>query len=76
MLREDVVEAAKEKKFSVHAVSTIDEGIALLTGVAAGERQADGSYPAASLNGRVQARLKTFADRARYFNGAPGKPGS
>ena len=76
MLREDVVEAAKEKKFSVHAVSTIDEGIALLTGVAAGERQADGSYPAASLNGRVQARLKTFADRARYFNGAPGKSGS
>jgi predicted ATP-dependent protease len=76
MLREDVVEAAKEKKFSVHAVSTIDEGVALLTGVAAGERQADGSYPAASLNGRVQARLKTFADRARYFNGAPGKSGS
>jgi predicted ATP-dependent protease len=76
MLREDIVEAAKEKKFSVHAVSTIDEGIALLTGVAAGERQADGSYPAASLNGRVQSRLKAFADRARYFNGGAGKPGS
>jgi predicted ATP-dependent protease len=76
MLREDIVEAAKEKKFSVHAVSTIDEGIALLTGVAAGERQSDGSYPAASLNGRVQARLKAFADRARYFNGGAGKPGS
>jgi predicted ATP-dependent protease len=76
MLREDIVEAAKEKKFSVHAVSTIDEGIALLTGVAAGERQSDGSYPAASLNGRVQARLKTFADRARFFNGGAGKPGS
>ncbi len=64
------------EEISVYAVSTIDEGVALLTGVSAGERQADGSYPAASLNGRVQARLKTFADRARYFNGAPGKSGS
>lgn len=76
MLREDIVEAAKEKKFSIYPIATIDEGLELLTGVAAGERQKDGSYPAASINGRVQARLKAFADKARQFNAQAGKLGS
>ncbi len=39
MLREDIVEAVKEKKFSVYGITTIDEGLELLTGIAAGERQ-------------------------------------
>jgi len=38
MLRPDVVTAVQEGKFHIYAVSTIDEGIEVLTGVAAGER--------------------------------------
>ncbi|MEO0078288.1 MAG: ATP-binding protein [candidate division WOR-3 bacterium] len=61
MLRPDVVEACKQGKFHVYAVSTVDEGISLLTGVAAGEPDAAGNYPEDSVNGRVIRRLAELA---------------
>jgi lon-related putative ATP-dependent protease len=67
MLREDVVAAVAAGKFAVHGVSSIDHGIELLTGVAAGQRGADGSFPDGSINARVEARLRAFAERARAF---------
>jgi len=67
MLRADVVEAVREGRFRIFAVATIDEGIELLTGTAAGVRGEDGTYPADSLNGRVERRLSAFADTARAF---------
>ena len=45
MLRRDVVEACAAGKFAIYPVTTIDEGIALLTGLAAGERGSDGVLP-------------------------------
>jgi hypothetical protein len=39
----------------------------VLTGVAAGERDAEGRFPAGSINGRVEARLVSFAARRRNF---------
>jgi lon-related putative ATP-dependent protease len=47
MLREDIVEAVRAKKFHIWAVSTIDEGIEILTGVPAGSVGAMGSSPKA-----------------------------
>src|SRR5262249_55798927 len=46
MLKEEIVEAVRAGRFHVWAVSHIDEGIELLTGRRAGERAADGSFPA------------------------------
>ena len=62
MLRSDVVDAAKAGKFHIYAVSSIEEGIEVLTGVAAGARQADGSYPDGSINDRVQKKLQQFTE--------------
>ncbi len=75
MLREDVVEAAERGEFHIFPVRTIDEGIELMTGVSAGEADADGVYPADSVNGRVQARLQAFSEAARKFakSGGNGK---
>jgi predicted ATP-dependent protease len=67
MLREDVVQAIKDKKFAVYSVSTVDEALALLTGLEAGGKQSDGSYPPESLNGRVHARLRQFTERLSQF---------
>ncbi len=67
MLRSDVVAAVAEGKFRVFAVETIDQGIELLTGVPAGEADADGNYPADTVNGKVQAQLAQFAEKARAF---------
>lgn len=60
MLRQDVVDACKEGKFHIYPVSTIDEGIEILTGVPAGKRDAEGHYPKDSVNGKVQERLNQF----------------
>ena len=67
MLRNDVVEAAAEGKFHIYAVETIDEGIEILTSLPAGERDADGNYPEGTINHKVEARLKAFAERAQKF---------
>jgi lon-related putative ATP-dependent protease len=63
MLREDVVEACRQKKFHIWAVKTIDEGLEMLTGVKAGQRSARGVFPKGSVHDRVQARLKAIADQ-------------
>ncbi|HGX93262.1 MAG TPA: ATP-binding protein, partial [Candidatus Tenderia sp.] len=61
MLKEEVVAAARQGLFSVYAITTIDEGIELLTGVAAGEADAEGQYPEASVNAAVARQLLRFA---------------
>lgn len=63
MLREDIVAAAKAKKFHVWAIKTVDEGLELLTGVPAGEVGEEGNFPEESLHGKVQARLAEWANR-------------
>lgn len=63
MLRRDVVEACRQGQFAVYPVATVDQGIQLLTGVAAGERDQRGDYPPGSVNRRVLARLAAFHRR-------------
>jgi predicted ATP-dependent protease len=70
MLRPDIVEAAEAGRFSVYAVSSVDEGIALLTGCEAGSRGLDGAFPPDSVNGRVEARLSDFAAVRQAFGRA------
>lgn len=67
MLREDVVEAVREGKFHVWSVDTIEEGIEILTGVPAGERQADGTFPKGTINRMVDDRLRDLAMTLKEF---------
>ena len=67
MLREDVVEAVKEGKFHIYAVKNVDEGIEVLTGVPAGDRQPDGSYQEGTVNYLVDKRLQELAQSMRGF---------
>ena len=60
MLRQDVVEACKSGMFHIYPVSTIDEGIEILTGLPAGERDKNGNYPENSINGKVQRKLRQY----------------
>lgn len=64
MLRRDIVAAAAEGRFAVYPIDTVDQGLELLTGVASGEPDSGGEYPAGSLNQRIAARLDAFAARA------------
>jgi predicted ATP-dependent protease len=70
MLRADVVKAVEEEKFHIYAVQSIDEGIEVLTGVAAGTRTTAGKFPAGSINALVEEKLMHFAERQRQINAA------
>jgi predicted ATP-dependent protease len=67
MLREEVVDAVAQGRFHIYAVKTIDEGIEVLTGVEAGQRREDGSYPEGSINYLVDKRLKEMAESLKSF---------
>jgi lon-related putative ATP-dependent protease len=67
MLRQDVIDAVAEGKFAIYAIETIDQGIEILTGVTAGERDEEGNYPEGSINRLVADRLTRFAEKQRQF---------
>lgn len=67
MLREDVVQACRDRRFSIYPVSTVDQTMRLLTGVSAGTRNASGKFPKGSVNERVERRLVQLAEQARAF---------
>jgi len=67
MLDPEVIGAVAAGQFHVWAVTSIDEGIELLTGVPAGQVRNDGTYPPESIHGRVQARLAAYAENLDRF---------
>ena len=75
MLHGDVVDAAAQGKFHIYPIDVIDQGIELLTGVTAGEIDENGQFPTETVNGRVQATLREFAETGRAFTGRDGSAG-
>ncbi|UCE25026.1 MAG: AAA family ATPase [Candidatus Zixiibacteriota bacterium] len=61
MLRPDVIDAVKTGKFHIYPVTTIAEGIELLTGMPAGRRRTDGKFPRDTVMGKVDATLHRMA---------------
>jgi len=70
MLRQDVVDAVAAGKFYIWAVSTIEEGLEVLTGRSAGVVGDDGSYPADSVFGAADAELTRLAEEVGRFGPA------
>ncbi|MDO9165950.1 MAG: AAA family ATPase [Rhodoferax sp.] len=71
MLRRDVVAAAQAGQFRIHAIDNVDQAIALLTGVPAGEADASGQYPPDSINHRVAARVAELSALRKAFARLP-----
>jgi predicted ATP-dependent protease len=69
MLKEKVVQAVREKKFSIWAVKTIDEGIEVLTGVNAGQRLEDGTFEAGTVHHLANQRLRKMAQTMKEYGG-------
>ena len=64
-LSDEVVEAVKERKFHIYAISTIEQGIEILTGVPAGKKDLNGRFPAGSVNYLAYEKLKKYAKASR-----------
>jgi lon-related putative ATP-dependent protease len=73
MLREDVVEAVRAGRFHVHAVSIVDEGLALLSGLETGVRGPDDRYPKGSFNAAVEAALAANIERLKEMRSDGGR---
>ncbi len=58
MLRQEIIDAVREKRFHIYAIRTVEEGLEVLTGLAAGERGPDGKFPEGTIYARVEARLQ------------------
>jgi hypothetical protein len=67
MLSVQVVEAVRAGRFHIWAVGSIEEGLEVLTGQPAGERNQEGEYPAGSVHRLVEDRLRDYADTAQAF---------
>ena len=67
MLNPEVIRAVEKKQFQIWSVSSIDQGIEILTGTPAGVRQEDGSWPEGSVNERVDRRLREMTEIVRSF---------
>lgn len=68
MLRHDVIKAVAEGKFHIYPISTIDEGIEVLTGIPAGKANAKGVYPKGTINRMVSDRLAKLAEKRRELD--------
>jgi predicted ATP-dependent protease len=67
MLNEELVSAVEKGLFHIYAVETIDQGIQILTGIPAGERDQDGTFPEGTVHYLVKARLQELAERVERF---------
>jgi len=76
VLRDDVVEAIAHGAFHLYAVETVAQGIEILTGLPAGERDMAGRFPASSVFGRVERRIIEIAEKLREAEGHAGSDGA
>ncbi|MBP7495149.1 MAG: ATP-dependent protease, partial [Spirochaetales bacterium] len=69
MLSKQVQEAVKEGAFHIYAISSVAEGIEILTGISAGKPGPRGLFPSDTVNGMVEKRLREMALLVKDFGG-------
>jgi lon-related putative ATP-dependent protease len=67
MLKNELIEAVKDGKFSIYPIEMVDEGLGILTSTPVGERGPDGTFPEATVNYLVEKRLKELAKSYKEF---------
>jgi predicted ATP-dependent protease len=72
MLKKCVVDAVRQGQFKIWQVSTIEEGIHILTGKTAGKPDPEGNFPPDTIYGRVQQKLETYLERSLKLKKAYG----
>lgn len=67
MLKKEVIEAVEKGMFHIWPISTIEEGIGMLSGMEAGKLQEDGTYPEGTFFRKVDDRLREIAEIVKKF---------
>jgi predicted ATP-dependent protease len=77
MLKDAVVTAVREGRFSIYPIDRMEEGMEVLCGLPAGEPGPDGAFPEGTFNALVMKRLEEIdkamkPDKGRKENGEEG----
>jgi lon-related putative ATP-dependent protease len=67
MLKKEVIDAVKRRRFRIFAVSSVEQGIEILTGRPAGKADRQGNFPEGTVYAAVQEKLKTYFQRSLQF---------
>ncbi|MFH1305644.1 MAG: ATP-binding protein [Candidatus Omnitrophota bacterium] len=67
MLKDEVADAVKKGKFHIWSVSTIDEGIEILTGKKAGKKDSKRRYPKGTINYLVEQKLREYSKKSSHL---------
>jgi len=67
MLKQEVIESVQKGEFHIYRVSSIEEGVEVLTGVPAGEADDNGMFPEGSVFAAVQKKLNAYIEQAYKF---------
>ena len=62
MLKQEVVDALKDGKFTIYSMDKMEEGLEILTGMTAGAMNADNTYPENTVNHLVMKRLTEISE--------------
>ncbi len=73
MLKNEVIQAVKSRKFHIYSIETIDEGIEVLAGMKSGKRLENGEFEKKSVNYLVDKKLTKFAEHIREFEAGDEK---
>lgn len=65
MLKDEIIKAVKEGEFDIYAINTVEEGIEILSGLKAGEKNKEGKYPKDTIFHKVNQKLKKYSKLAR-----------
>jgi ATP-dependent Lon protease len=68
MLREDVLDAVASGKFHIWPVAKVEQGIEILTGTAAGQRNGDGTFEGGTVFALIDERLTQMARTLKDFD--------
>lgn len=67
-LSDEIIDDVKKGNFHIYAISTIDEGIEILTGVPAGKKDKNGNFPFGTVNYLASEKLKRYEKQAAEEN--------
>ncbi len=67
-LSDEIIESVEKEEFHIYSISTIDEGIEILTGVPSGKINVSGEYPKGTVNYLVYEKLKKYSEKRGIKN--------
>jgi predicted ATP-dependent protease len=65
MVRDDVIQAVEDGKFHIYGISHVNQALALLSGIDAGEYDEESGFPENTFNAQVMAQIQKWGDHNR-----------